>query len=322
MNFIGMDGGGTKTLGVIADHTGRVLASHTVGGTNPNGVGADQMQKELAELFSRLLDTVPLPEIAGCFAGMAGVDHPVPREKARSAIERLLPGVPVEVDNDGMNALYSGSDLGVGVAYISGTGSICIALGENGERVRVGGWGYLLGDEGSGYDFGRRALEAVMKDYDGRVEAPLLKARVLAHFDCERPADLIPIIYERGLEKSRIASVAPLLFEAYHEGEPAARKILSDALMEMRAIVYTALRRLGETGVTRADIVLAGTVFRSQPFLVRELQEQVEVKGMSLAWTVPDNPPVAGAVAKAVKNGLGMIPLGFRQGFKETFARG
>jgi N-acetylglucosamine kinase-like BadF-type ATPase len=317
--FIGMDGGGTKTVGVVADELGRVVSSYTVTGTNPNGVGWDRVKEELTVLFTQLMEGIPTEEVAGCFAGMAGIDHPMSRMKMKEIIEQLLPGVPVEIDNDAINALYSGSTNGVGIALISGTGSICIAVNSSGEQMRVGGWGYLIGDEGSGYDFGRRTLTAVMMSHDGRDHAPLLVSKILAHFRCQHPSDLIPIIYEPGFEKKRIASVTPYLFEAFQEGEQAAKEIITDCLNDMTLMIKTALQKLLQTGETKVKVVLVGGVFQKQDELVTMMKSRIEEEGYSVEWAVPRVPPVAGAAAKALLNHHGKLPLSFEQHFYKSF---
>lgn len=318
MLFIGIDGGGTKTLGVVTDEKGTVISTYAVAGINPNGVGWDRVKEQLAILFNKMLEGIPSEEVAGLFAGIAGVDHPANRVKMKEIIGQLLPGIPVEIDNDAITALYSGSPNGVGAALISGTGSICIAASSSGERIRVGGWGYLIGDEGSGYDFGRRTLTAVMMSHDGRCHAPLLVSKVLAHFQCQHPPDLIPIIYESGFEKKRIASVTPYLFEAFDEGEKAAEEIIIDCLNEIILIIKTALHKLNLLGETEYKVVLVGSVYQNQPRLVSMMKSRLDKKGYSVEWIVPRIPPVAGAVSKAIINHHGELPLSFEQNFRTS----
>jgi N-acetylglucosamine kinase-like BadF-type ATPase len=319
MLFIGIDGGGTKTVGVVTDESGKVVSTYAVGGTNPNGAGWDRVKEEMAFLFAKLMEGIPTGEVGGCFAGMAGVDHPNNRLKMKEIIDRILPGVPVEIGNDAINALYSGTANGTGITLISGTGSICIAVNSLGEQTRVGGWGYLIGDEGSGYDFGRRTLTAVMMSYDGRIHAPLLVSKVLAHFQCRHPSDLIPIIYEPGFEKKRIASVTPYLFEAFYEGEEAAKEIIEDCLNEMALMIKTALRKRFHTGETEIKVVLVGSVFQKQDKLVSMMKSRFEEEEYLMEWIVPRVPPVAGAVAKAILNRHGKLPLSFERHFYASF---
>jgi N-acetylglucosamine kinase-like BadF-type ATPase len=324
MNFLGIDGGGTKTIGVIADSNGRVIASQTVGSTNPNRVGMQQAKEELTKLIRNLQGKLPEEgALAGCFAGMSGIHHPTRKAEMEQTLRQLLPSIPIEADIDPVNALYSGgSRNGAGVVFISGTGSICFAVDPQGDRIRVGGWGYLLGDEGSGFDFGRRALEAVMKGYDGRIGLPAFTDRILRHFQCESPEDLIPAIYELSQERSKIASAAPVLFEAYNEGDSSAERIVLRGIDEMATIIHTALNRLraGQTFQTDAQIILVGSVFQKQEELVSLLKRRLEQSGCLAECFVPRLPPVAGAVAKAILNHTGAIPADFEKRFSESFS--
>jgi N-acetylglucosamine kinase-like BadF-type ATPase len=320
MKFLGIDGGGTKTAGVIADETGTVIAFHQVGGTNPNSVGIEAMTQQLQKLLMQLFMTVPQEEVASCFVGMAGAGHPDKREAVRSLVQSMLPGARIEADIDAINALYSGCADGVGVVYISGTGSVCIAVNSRGERARIGGWGYLLGDEGSGFDFGRRALTAVMMSHDGRQPSsgPLV-SKILRHFQCDNPADLIPIIYEQGYEKQKIASAAPCLFEAYDDRDSMARDIVLEVANNMVSILKAALIRLRDTGeAALTKVVFVGSVFHRQPSLVRLLNERLEEAGWPVQSIVPQVPPVAGAVVKAVLNMNGSVPPSFIRHLRES----
>lgn len=320
MKFIGIDGGGTKTIGVVTEETGKVIVSHTVGSTNPNGVGMNQAKTELATLIRHLLDKVNLAELAGCFAGMAGIDHPSRRAEVGQLLRQLLPGVPVETDIDPVNALYSGSMSGTGVVFISGTGSVCFSMNAKGERIRVGGWGYLLGDEGSGFDFGRRTLEAVMKGFDGRIDRPpSFTANVLDYFQCESAKDLIPLIYEPGKEKSKISAVAPFLFKAFEDGDPMAKQIVDDVMKEILMMIRTALNRLEQPDGAEAQVVLVGGVFQKQKMVVSMMKTRLEEEGYAIRWNVPHVPPIAGAAAKAIMNKLGTIPSDFNKQFTKSF---
>lgn len=319
MKFIGIDGGGTKTIGVLTDETGKVIVSHKVGGTNPNGVGMNQVKIELASLIGYLLNGMELSELAGCFVGMAGIDHPTRRAEVIELLHQLLPDVAVEVDIDPVNALYSGSRNGTGVVFISGTGSICFSMNTQGERIRVAGWGYLLGDEGSGFDFGRRTLEAVMKGYDGRIAPPpFFTAKVLEFFQCESSQDLIPLIYEPGMEKSKISAVAPLLFAAVEDGDPIAKQIVEDVMSEILLIIKTALNHTKQVDGAETQVVLVGGIFQKQKRLVSIMKYRMEAEGYTIQWIVPEVPPVAGAAAKAIMNKLGSIPFDFNKQFTRS----
>ena len=167
--FIGIDGGGTKTSAVAADERGTVLGQVTAGPTNPNGDDIERIRTVFHTIKQQLTPFVSDWEDAVVFAGIAGVIHPVIHRKVSACLREVFSGVArLDLDHDGMNALAAVTYGDPGVVQIAGTGSLTFGLGKQGKRCRIGGWGYLIGDEGSGFDLGRRALIRVMKAYDGR----------------------------------------------------------------------------------------------------------------------------------------------------------
>ena len=172
---IGIDGGGTKTLGVLTDLAGSVLTSATVGATNPNDITPEASADRLTELCHTLLEQAGLTRDAlresSLFFGIAGgINH-------GPTLERLLgdrlTAAALRVRSDAHILLSGEVPTGDGACIICGTGSVCFL--RRGEEIhRIGGWGYLLDSGGSGYDIGRDALEAALRAFDGRGEPTLL----------------------------------------------------------------------------------------------------------------------------------------------------
>src|SRR5699024_2966008 len=127
MYVLGIDGGGTKTAGAIADETGKIYASATAGASNPNGVGYEKAEEEIAALLKELQNQAPkaFSELKSSFAGMSGVDREADKVRMAEVFRRYLPvECAIAVDNDAVNALYSGTLGEPGIVHISGTGSI------------------------------------------------------------------------------------------------------------------------------------------------------------------------------------------------------
>src|SRR5699024_5601159 len=113
-----------------------------------------------------------------------------------------------------------------GIVQISGTGSITYGIDHEGKRDRVGGWGHLIGEKGSGYGLGSDALEAVFAAHDQLGPSTLLKKTVPAFFDEQTPPDLIPLIYQATRPKVTIASLGRLVMEAADQDDAVATDIL------------------------------------------------------------------------------------------------
>jgi len=201
-------------------------------------------------------------------------------------------------------ALVAGVGDAPGIVIICGTGSIAYGRNTPNEAARSGGWGHLLGDEGSGYWIGCRALRAVARAADGRGPATTLSARVLAHFGVERPSDLIHEVYDRPLRHSVIAQVARAVQAARDEGDEVATAILEEAAHELIAAARSVTKRL-RMEEDAFDFVVAGGVVTGVPWIADELRRRLpaiaprgRVKRLELE-------PAVGAVHLAVAEARG-----------------
>jgi N-acetylglucosamine kinase-like BadF-type ATPase len=185
------------------------------------------------------------------------------------------------------------------VAVISGTGSL--AYGENaaGRSVRAGGWGYLLGDEGSGYAIGLAALRAVARAADGRGHATALTEAVLAHWSLPCPQALIRHVYGGGMEREDIAALAPLVMRTAKDGEAVARAILEDAGRELALAAQAVIERLALPAPV--PCALAGGVLLHSEIVRASFTASLDVAGVTArpVTRVPD--PVEGAVKLALE---------------------
>lgn len=220
---IGIDGGGTKTEGVLLDGRGCLLARERDGATNPNDIGVDVACRRLADMAETLVERVGVdPRDCCLFGGIAGaLNH---REDMKQRLSRLRPSLgSVDIGSDVVNLLSCELPEGDGACIVCGTGSACF-LRRGRELVRIGGWGYLLDSAGSGYDIGRQGLEAALRAYDRRGAATCLTERLADVLGC--PVEQgITRIYDGG--KPYIASMAPAVFSAAAEGDEVAEAILN-----------------------------------------------------------------------------------------------
>jgi N-acetylmuramic acid 6-phosphate etherase len=193
---IGVDGGGSKTLALVANTEGRILGEGSAGPSNPHSHGAAGAFKsiETAICSAQAAAGLSSAPFAACL-GLAGADSPEEIALVSAWWAECFPGVRLQIVNDAWLVLAAGTPTGIGVAIISGTGSISVARGPDGRTARAGGWGHLFGDEGSGYAIGLEALRIVSQAADGRHQATLLTEFLLSHFSIQNPMDLIRKIY-------------------------------------------------------------------------------------------------------------------------------
>src|SRR5262245_51738831 len=200
---LGIDAGGTKTVGLLADEDGQVLAEARGGGANLQTHG----ELEVEKVFDQLMETLARERpIAAVCLGIAGVDRPADEAVIRDILRRLGHRERARVVNDAVIALAAGAPDGVGVVVLAGTGSIAYGADGRGHTARAGGYGFLLADEGSGYWLGHQALRAVVRSLDGRGPATALVEITFAELGIASVDDLIPRVYEKGLPKHRMAS--------------------------------------------------------------------------------------------------------------------
>jgi N-acetylglucosamine kinase-like BadF-type ATPase len=317
MYVLGIDGGGTKTVGVIADEYGKIAARHTVGATNQNGVDRKKIESELLNLFTSLKaqNESAFLSLSIVFAGMSGVDRPDARIIMETMISKLVPiKTKVVVDNDGVNALYSGTFGAPGIVQIAGTGSITFGINSNGDRGRVGGWGYLIDDEGSGYELGREALHAIFKEYDGRGKKTMLTESILEHFNVSLPPDLIQTIYQVGKSREVISPLSRYVAEAADKNDEVAKEILHHAGRKLGKSISSLAKKLFSMDET-VPVVLVGGVFNSSDFLIPAIKEAIEEQNVHTALLKPKLPPVAGAVIKAYQSSSVTVQDGFEEAF-------
>src|SRR6266508_3131353 len=210
MHVLGIDAGGTKTVCLLADASGRIVAEARGPGANLHVAGELAVEKVLHEVMEqaigdRTVGGAPLAPAAICL-GIASVDR---EDEARTvgAIMRRIGGQSrVIVVNDALIALVAGADDAAGIVINAGTGSIVYGRNAHGEAARAGGWGHMIGDEGSGYWIGREALAAVMRAEDGRGPATGLTAEMLAHFKVADVSRLPRIVYDREVPRVSVAA--------------------------------------------------------------------------------------------------------------------
>ena len=252
--YLGIDGGGSKTVAVVVDAAGNERGRAVTGGANYSAIGLaqalDRIRAAVEEAARRAGAAVPL---SAAWIGLAGVDRPADLAALHPLLQSLA--CTVRLTNDAELALAA-LDGGVGVAAIAGTGSIAFGRDAHGATARAGGWGHILGDEGSGYDIGRRALQAAARAADGRGATTSLLPAILDHWRLDRPSDLIGKVYAAP-EKAEIARLSALVFAAARTGDGTAQAIVREAAGEI-ALAVQAVSEALDFGERPLPLALAG----------------------------------------------------------------
>lgn len=302
---IGLDAGGTGTTLRAGGAAGAATLCLSGGAANLQRQGLDATAAVLAGLAERALAAAPSPAAAYVCAGVAGADAPDDRRRlARAVYERLAPAgsLTVCVVPDGVAALEAALGEASGAVLVLGTGSVWLARTRTGTLVRVGGWGYLLGDEGSGHALGRAGLQRLTVALDGGPESPLA-ARIRAAFGITDKADLVRRVYR---EAWPVQQVAPLVLAAAADGDAEARALLDEAVAALLSRFDLLVARAGE--VVSPDLVLMGGLARSVVYRAR-IEDALRVAYPAWRLREPVHAdPAEGALALARRAAAGTFP--------------
>lgn len=297
--WIGIDGGGTMTRCVIGDENGHILA-HTVGpSSNIQGNSPQTVLHTLTTCIEQVLQATKgdALDVQTIYLGLAGAD----REHDRIFIRNLFQQTPyskkIVITNDAEAALAAGTWAEPGLLLIAGTGSILYRVAKNREdNFRKGGWGYLFGDEGSGFAIGQQAIRAVLQAYDGRGSATTLTEALLTHYGVKHPVELIHL-YQMTPIVTHIASCSRIVLQQAEEGDAVARNIISQAEDALLALIDATVE---EMSIENEKLVLHGGLFTNHYFK-NEFLQKLQQRTIYLQIEYASVPAVVGAYLLALK---------------------
>jgi N-acetylglucosamine kinase-like BadF-type ATPase len=298
MHVLGIDVGGSKTVCLLADEEGQIEATAREEGANLQGVGELALEKVLHTVMEKTISERDVRPSAICL-GIAGVDRAADEAVVRSIMKRIGYKARILVVNDALIALQAGIGNGPGIVIVSGTGSIAYGRNTEGEASRAGGWGSVLGDEGSGYWIGRLALRAVVRHADGRGRPTALTPSLLGHFHAERAAELIQKIYHQEVAPRAIAELATYVQQARDEGDVVATAILNQAAEELITAASAVMTRL-DIKDDEFTFVLSGGMFHAVPWLCDRLKLLLPALAPRSRVIRLEREPAVGAVQLAI----------------------
>lgn len=315
VRLIGIDGGGTKTDAVLCAGDGTVLSRIIGGASSPSSRTMDEVESCLAAILVDLLSAYGglNAHVDGLYAGISGSGLACYRTDLHQRLTAMLPNVrQLGNGSDSVNAISCVLAHGDGIVAIAGTGTSVYAR-KNSIMHQVGGWGHLLGDEGSGFDMGRMALQAVLRTWDGRGKPTLLTQL------CEQRLGVpvqegIEILYRGG--RPLIASFAPCLIEAAEKNDEVAAGLCHQAAKGLYESILAASKWLD---MSICPVVMAGSVWQPGGYFEKHISSWL---GDGFILMRADQPPVYGAVAEAAR--LANIPVDeeFHQRFADSIRAG
>ncbi|HKE17678.1 MAG TPA: BadF/BadG/BcrA/BcrD ATPase family protein [Kofleriaceae bacterium] len=275
--FAGVDGGGSRTRALLGDAGGRVLGAGNGPPSNHYAVGADGAMAAIAGALAAAAAQAGLdstPELTAACFGLAGVNRPADQELLERALRERGFAPRTAVVNDVELVLAAGTG-GWGIALAAGTGSIGYGRARDGRTARAGGWGYILGDEGSGYSIASQALHLATQTADGRASAPRILGEVLRHWNLDVPEQLLGRVYRRDTTIGEIAALTSRILPLAEEGDAAAIELCDRAASQLAQVVDAVAQPLGFDAASPPALALAGGVLRSSPRIRGELVRRV-----------------------------------------------
>ena len=311
--ILGVDGGGTKTTALIADIKGNHMAESESGSSNYKSVGVKSAKENINNAVISVIENLGLRNKhklifkSTCF-GLAGNDSNEDTKIYKEiifndVIEKYLDRNKIIICNDTRIGLAAGSDSKNGVMIICGTGSNCYGINEQGREAKVNGWDYILGDEGSGYEIGIKALRALMRAYDGRGESTLLSKTVLEDLNIKNISELIKWAYSDYFLKVRVAAIAKTVCKTAEMGDKISKKILKEEADEAIISVKTVVDKLGLAD-KEFDLVFVGNVFKCEKYFKSVLMRKLKSKFTKINFKSLTKKPVEGAIKLALRKSV------------------
>lgn len=307
--FLGVDGGQSSTIAVIGDEGGRIAGWASAGPCNHVGASEGRakfllvMRECISQAAARAgLQSNSRPKFLAACVGMSGG----PDDKA-ALLAELIDAERLVVTHDAKIAWAGALEGSPGVIVIAGTGSIAYGENAHGESARAGGWGYVYGDEGSGFDIARQAVRAALKEYEGWGPRTALTPALVELIGAANANEALHRLYTIEWPRARVAGLAVTVDRIAGEGDPVALDILHNAARQLALLAASVRRQLWNDEVARVRISWIGGVFQSENVLER-FRTLASLDGQSEA-EAPLRSPAAGALIIAYRAaGVHLLP--------------
>jgi len=300
--LVGVEGGGTKTSIAIADETGKILNKGVSGPSNFLFIGIDKASENIINGINSCLESLNLDKsvLDTIILGLTGAGRLFERNRMEYGFRDFSVGLGfnfknIIVDSDARISLEASFPNKAGMVLIAGTGSIMFGKDDAGNTFRVGGWGRILGDEGSGYVIGRKALIAVVRAIDGRGEQTLLSELLDKKFNLNSLETIIKAIYT---DNFGIASIAPTVFDAAQKNDKIAISILDEAVEDLCLHIKTMVEKIQFKDTLGLSFV--GSILTNDNYIKNNLLNIIKDRFPFIVLNYNDADPLEGAIVMAL----------------------
>ena len=301
--YIGVDGGGTKTVFCAATGEGEVITQTVAGGCSYLEIGTKAALARIRQGIDECLASAQLQagDCAGCAIGLPCYGESEANDLImRELLEAALAPIPVQIVNDVEVARFGALGQGEGIHIVAGTGAIACGRDGSGATARCGGWNEFFGDEGSCYWVGGQAMALFTKQADGRAERGALHDLVMRALDLHKAEDFINVILrDWAPHRDKVAAFQRFAEQAAEAGDRTAAHLYEQAAEELALLAAGLLHRLGFSQMP-VRVTYSGGLFKAGKWILRPLQQKITAIGGQL--TEPLHTPTEGAVQLAIEN--------------------
>lgn len=299
MYFLGVESGGTKTTALLVDAQTELPArTLKFSAGNVAVIGKKATERLISEILTVLNLKDNPGEITWATFALAGTGRVEENKIALEIIKSAgIKTFSLMTDAEILNYAVFGDEPGILLA--SGTGSICVFKDKENQYVQIGGWGYLLGDEGSGFDIGKKAIRTAVSHAELKKQPSELTRALLSFYAQKSPMDLISIATVTKNPQSKIASCAKLVCELAEKNEPNALKIIDSTVEELLVLADRAITE--SKSQAPYNVALAGGVLKESSIVNIKFKERAKNRGIPFQYLRQELHPVAAAVLYAVK---------------------
>ena len=282
--YIAADGGGTKLQAILYNEDFQIIKTAKMAGTNQNFIPVEQIRQQLAQLAEELIPE-DITEIEGadmCIVGDESVVEKALKQRCPIKDCRFLGEGPAGVSANGVQR---------GIVAQAGTGSV-LCMVQDPVPFGLGGWGYMLGDEGSGYDIGMRTLRAAIYSQDGRGEKSLIETILKDEWKLNHLGELVGMLIHEPNFRHVVASASYVASKAAMQGDQVALEIFDEAAHEMSRMVLTGIRKNG--GTWEGPIVASGGAWKGSSRMFETFCKDIRAIYPQAEITYPIFEPVIG----------------------------
>lgn len=294
---IGVDGGGTKTVAVLANLK-KILRISKTGSSNLRNIGLKETVSNISKAISKVIRGFKRNEILSIVIGLPAIEEEFKFEKERLkreiAKKTKFKTKKIEIVSDQIVGFKSGTEEKNGLVLISGTGCVCHGWKEK-KEAKCGGWGWL-NDEGSGFWIGQKGYQAVLKELDGRDKKTKITKFLFKEWKLKNKEDLMKKVYGKDLIKT-VSLISKTVDKSAKAGDEIAQKIMEEAGKELAYSAISVIKNLNFED-QKFPLVLIGAVFKSK-IVLKEVKRRVKKIAPKAKFILPKLPAVIGAVKLA-----------------------